>query len=58
MIELFARPAAAIDLPDTDRYVRLEVEDALVHLVVGQVLDVVLSLVPHLAAWAMVLIAD
>jgi hypothetical protein len=32
MIELFARPAAAIDLPDTDRYVRLEVEDALVSL--------------------------
>jgi hypothetical protein len=32
MIELFARPSAAIDLPDTDRYVRLEVEDALVSL--------------------------
>lgn len=32
MIELFARPAAAIDLPDTDRYVRLAVEDALVSL--------------------------
>lgn len=32
MIELFARPASAIDLPETDRYVRLDVEDALISL--------------------------
>jgi hypothetical protein len=28
MIELFAQPSAAIGLPDTDRYIRLKIEDA------------------------------
>ncbi len=32
MIELFARPAAALNLPNTDRYVRLAVEESLVSL--------------------------
>lgn len=32
MIELFSRPPAALNLPDSDRYVRLTVEDALVTL--------------------------
>lgn len=32
MIELFARPASALGLPETDRYVRLDVEDALISL--------------------------
>jgi hypothetical protein len=32
MIELFARPPATIDLPDADRYTRLDVEDALISL--------------------------
>lgn len=32
MIELFARPSAAFDLPDGDRYVRLTVEDAILSL--------------------------
>ena len=32
MIELFARPPAALNLPESDRYVRLTVEDAIVSL--------------------------
>lgn len=32
MIELFARPTAALDLPGSDRYVRLTVEDAILSL--------------------------
>lgn len=32
MIELFARPPTALELPDSDRYVRLDVEDAIVNL--------------------------
>jgi hypothetical protein len=32
MIEVFARPPASFDLPDSDRYIRLSVEEAIVSL--------------------------